>query len=67
MDGISGRVDTDYCYVDYPTQIKSAGLNGYTKTASAAPIETPILTESKSAAAVIQIGDDIYKGTLTKA
>ena len=71
VDGISGRVDTDYCYVDYPTQIKSAGLNGYTKTTSAAPIETPILTESttenKSAAAIIQIGDDIYKGTLTKA
>ena len=58
-------------YVDYPTQIKSAGLNGYTKTASAAPIETPILTESttenKSAAAIIQIGDAVYKGTLTKA
>jgi hypothetical protein len=34
-------------------------------------VETPILaedkTENKSAAAVIQIGDDIYKGTLTKA
>jgi GH25 family lysozyme M1 (1,4-beta-N-acetylmuramidase) len=70
VDGISGRVDTDYCYIDYPAQIKSAGLNGYTKAISA-PVETPIpaksTTENKSAAAVIQIGDDIYKGTLTKA
>ncbi|MBR7084246.1 MAG: endolysin, partial [Oscillospiraceae bacterium] len=68
VDGISGRVDTDYCYVDYPTQIKAAGLNGYTKTTPATvSVETSISTESKSAAAVIQIGDDIYKGTLTKA
>lgn len=27
--GISGNVDTNICYVDYPALIKSAGLNGY--------------------------------------
>jgi hypothetical protein len=28
-NGISGNVDHDYCYVDYPTQIKAKGKNGY--------------------------------------
>lgn len=27
--GMSGNVDTNICYVDYPALIKSAGLNGY--------------------------------------
>ena len=30
-NGISGNVDHDYCYVDYPTQIKAKGKNGYAK------------------------------------
>lgn len=32
VPGISGNVDHDICYVDYPTLIKNAGLNGYPKT-----------------------------------
>lgn len=32
VNGINGNVDMDYCYVDYPSQIKSAGLNGFSKT-----------------------------------
>lgn len=31
VPGISGRVDMDYCYQDFPTIIKAAGLNGYGK------------------------------------
>lgn len=31
ISGISGNVDMNYCYEDYPTLIKNAGLNGYTK------------------------------------
>lgn len=34
VDGISGNVDMDYCYEDYPTLIKNAGLNGFSKTES---------------------------------
>ena len=30
--GISGDVDLDYAYKDYPAIIKAAGLNGFTKT-----------------------------------
>lgn len=36
--GIRGDVDLDYCYKDFPTIIKQAGLNGYKKT-TAAPKE----------------------------
>lgn len=31
VNGISGNVDTDICYIDYPTIIKKAGLNGFKK------------------------------------
>lgn len=31
VSGISGNVDMNYCYEDYPMLIKNAGLNGYTK------------------------------------
>lgn len=34
VDGISGNVDMDYAYVDYPAIIRSGGFNGYTKAAS---------------------------------
>lgn len=32
INGINGEVDLDYCYVDYPSIIKSAGKNGFTAT-----------------------------------
>lgn len=32
VSGISGNVDRDECYVDYPSIIKSNGLNGFKKT-----------------------------------
>ncbi|MBR1750287.1 MAG: LysM peptidoglycan-binding domain-containing protein [Ruminococcus sp.] len=31
VGGIAGNVDTDICYEDYPSIIKKAGLNGYSK------------------------------------
>lgn len=34
INGISGNVDCDYCYVDYPNTIKSGGYNGYKKQES---------------------------------
>lgn len=34
VGGISGNVDLDYGYIDYPTIIKDGGFNGYTKTES---------------------------------
>lgn len=37
IDGINGSVDHDYCYVDYPSQIKAKGKNGF-------PAPTPATT-----------------------
>lgn len=31
VNGVAGKVDADYSYYDYPTQIKAKGLNGYKK------------------------------------
>ncbi len=31
VSGISGNVDMDYCYVDYPAIIKNGGFNGFDK------------------------------------
>lgn len=44
VSGINGDVDMDYCYVDYPTIIKNAGLNGYKKPE---PTPTPQPTPEK--------------------
>ena len=33
INGISGNVDMDYCYTDYPAIVKNGGYNGYKKAA----------------------------------
>lgn len=38
VDGISGNVDLDYAYIDYPSIIKPGGFNGYTKESTPAPV-----------------------------
>ena len=32
VSGVKGECDCDYCYADYPTLIKKAGLNGFKKS-----------------------------------
>lgn len=44
VSGISGNVDMDICYVDYPKIIKDKGLNGYPKPLK--PAEKPILDKA---------------------
>lgn len=36
VNGVNGNVDCDYCYIDYPSVIKKAGLNGFKKRTSIA-------------------------------
>ena len=36
LPGISGDVDLDYAYIDYPSIIKNAGLNGFAKNTTTA-------------------------------
>ena len=58
INGVSGRCDLDYAYVDYPTQIKERGKNGY-------PAPTKPVTK-KTINAVITVDGKTYSGTLTE-
>lgn len=41
IDGISGDVDCNYCYKNYPTIIKGAGLNGFPKSTPSQNVPPP--------------------------
>lgn len=60
IDGISGGVDCNYCYKDFPAIIKNAGLNGFPKN-----VEKPVETvEKKSIDIMVKIDGVDYSGTL---
>ena len=62
IDGVYGDCDLDYCYVDYPTLIKNAGLNGFQKqTAEPEPPkpQTPTYTEPTRTLKEGDSGDDV--------
>ncbi|MBQ6040201.1 MAG: hypothetical protein IJL32_05440 [Oscillospiraceae bacterium] len=60
--GVKGDCDLDYCYVDYPTKIKSKGLNGYGK-----PFEKPPEPAADDGTPVeIVIDGQKYTGKLNK-
>lgn len=40
VNGISGNVDMDYAYIDYPSIMKSGGFNGYTKSSQKKSVDT---------------------------
>jgi GH25 family lysozyme M1 (1,4-beta-N-acetylmuramidase) len=61
VSGITGDVDLDYCYTDYPTQIKAKGLNGYGK---ADPVPAPAPDDGIPVR--LEIGDQTYVGKLDK-
>ena len=63
VNGINGNVDLDICTRDFPTIIKSRGLNGFGN--SVAPTPTP-LDKTQTVTVTITIGKDSYKGTLNK-
>ena len=71
MDGITGNVDLDVGYVEYPETIKANGLNGFPKPVAEekAPVleqVPPASAADQTVSATIQIGNDTYKGTLVK-
>lgn len=62
VDGISGDVDLDICYKDFPTIIKAKGLNGYGK-----PIEKPPEPAADDGIPFrLEIGGQTYVGRLDK-
>lgn len=64
VDGISGNVDLDECYVDYPTVIRAAGKNGFSKPAEVS--DTPVEPPAKGSVKVtITIDGKTYNGVMT--
>lgn len=57
--GISGRVDHDYCYVDYPKIIRVAGMNGFSKTV---PTVKPTPAPKPAKKTVDQIAREVIAG-----
>lgn len=59
VNGISGDVDMDECYIDYPTTIRNGGFNGYkvgAKPAAPAPKPAPAPAPVSSG---IKVGDRV--------
>lgn len=48
VNGTSGNIDHDYCYVDYPKIIKNGGFNGYPKPKAEEKPKTETKTENKT-------------------
>ena len=71
VSGISGNVDMDICYVDYPAKIKAAGLNGFKKTTSSTT-KPSASTAKKTVTYTVKRGDTLsgiarrYKTTVAK-
>lgn len=71
VSGISGNVDTDICYVDYPAKIKAAGLNGFKKATSSTTKPTAS-SAKKTVTYTVKRGDTLsaiaqrYKTTVAK-
>ena len=60
VDGISGDVDLDKCYVDYPERIKAKGLNGFGGTPTPAPVP------DDSVYATVTVDGKKYSGKLNR-
>lgn len=58
-------VDQNYCYVDFPTKIKEAGLNGYQKTESNANVDPTTQPTSRNYAH--KIGEHVVFSTCYRA
>lgn len=59
VDGCNGDIDLDYAYKDYPSIIKSAGLNGYTADHATTVKPSTPKPEKKT---VAQLADEVLAG-----
>lgn len=60
VNGITGNVDIDESYLDYPAIIKANGLNGFPKPEQPKPQEPP----KKSIKITVEYDDHIFSGLL---
>lgn len=59
IDGITGDVDIDHAYVDYPALIKAKGLNGF-----GSPVVTPDEPTSDTMKVTVEYNGKTFSGTL---
>ena len=64
INGINENVDLDEAYMDYPTIIKNAGLNGYPKQATNTTAQAAPKPVTKTV--TLTIDGETYTGTLAK-
>ncbi|MEE5994178.1 MAG: GH25 family lysozyme [Oscillospiraceae bacterium] len=68
--GISGNVDIDEGYIDYAEKVKSAGLNGFSKTKTISTPTAPIITATEltenSVTVEVKVNGETYSGKLNK-
>ena len=64
--GIAGNVDLDECYVDYPTVIRAAGKNGFSKSveSTASTVATVEPTGKNTLSFTVSIDGKTYSGTI---
>jgi GH25 family lysozyme M1 (1,4-beta-N-acetylmuramidase) len=48
IGGVNGNVDMNWCYTDFPSKIKAAGLNGFPKSSTDTPASASQPTPKKS-------------------
>ena len=65
ISGVSGNVDCDYCYIDYPSAIKKAGKNGFKKSdttvkATTKPVTKPNVAKPKQKTKVTTKKEIVY-------
>ena len=68
VSGISGNVDMNECYINYPERIQSAGLNGFKECEIIdAPQVAPEIPKTENQATVeVSINGETYSGKLNK-
>ena len=63
VSGISGNVDLNECYFNYPVLIQNAGLNGFAKSVTV-PNSEPEQKQEKYFS--VSIDNKTYSGTLAE-
>lgn len=62
VNGISGNVDHDWCYEDFPTEIKAKGKNGYPKPQPAPTLTYKVTKDTP----IVSIKGTVAKGKTVK-
>lgn len=65
IPGINGDVDVSYCYKDFPTVIKNAGLNGYNQHPTVKKYKVTAVVDGVDATKMGQISDSCQKMGMT--